>query len=366
MVCAEGSSMKHRVLSLTSFLLAICVSASASLTEIRKNFFDRTTNLNATTIMTAPTGDASYLITVYESTASCAVVPILRWTDENGVARSQPGIVGPGGGNCYLSILANIRILAKSKPTIETGGDDNHSTYSLYVSGLGFWLTGAQRQGGLSKVTGSLPTDLVYAAPVYEPADSGSALLVAYSTGFAGKDVPYVNWTDEFGNNSLPVPVGAPLVAPVRIAGGTKLWIHTYPGDTTWYALIAFGEPAKGTGPFGDNEADLLDWSNATYPSWQTLFTAGAAGANVLLLSSIAESANDGSISEGLQVYWTNQTAVPCAAALTAGPSGIPASCVSPIFVGSNSPLEFRTYNAPGNPWGPSPTYSVEVNALQF
>ena len=56
----------------------------------------------------------------------------------------------------------------------------------------------------------------------------------------------------------------------------------------------------------------------------------------------------------------------PCAAALTAGPAGIPASCVSPVFVGSNSPLEFRTYNTTGNPWGPSPTYSVEVDVLQF
>jgi GTP cyclohydrolase FolE2 len=39
--------------------------------------------------MLAPTGDASYLISVYESTVSCAIVPTLRWIDENGVARSQ-------------------------------------------------------------------------------------------------------------------------------------------------------------------------------------------------------------------------------------------------------------------------------------
>lgn len=175
-----------------------------------------------------------------------------------------------------------------------------------------------------------------------------------------------MNWTDEYGNNSLEVPVGTSAVIPVRIAGGTKVWIHTYPGDTTWYALIAFGAPAKGSGPFVDYEANLLDWSNATYPSWQTLFSAGSAGANVLLLSDVTQPANDGMVGEGLRVYWTNQTAVPCAAALTAGPAGIPASCVSPVFVGSNSPLEFRTYNTTGNPWGPSPTYSVEVDVLQF
>ena len=359
--------MKHRGLLLTISLLAICGSGSASVTEIRKDFFNRITNLAATPIMSAPTGDASYLISAYESTKSCAIVPVLRWTDENGVAQSQQGTVGPGGGNCYLFLLANIRVHAKTRPTIETSGDNNGSDYSLYVSGLGFWPSGAQRQGGLSEVTGSLPNkNLVYALPVYEPAGSTSALLVAYSTGYAGKDVPYLSWTDEYGNNSLEVPVATSAVVPVRIAGGTKIWIHTYPGDTTWYAVIVFGAPAGGSGPFGDYEANLLDWSNATYPNWQTLFTAGRAGSNILLMSDITQPANDGTVGEGLQVYWTNQTTIPCAAALTAGPSGVPASCVSPVSVGSNSPLQFRTYNATGNPWGSSPTYSAEVDVLQF
>jgi hypothetical protein len=352
---------------LTLFLLALCGSMSASITEIRKDFFNRTTNLPATAIMSAPTGDASYLITVYESTKSCAIVPVLRWTDENGAAQSQSGAAGPGTGNCYLSLVANIRVLAKTKPTIETSGDDNHSDYSLYVTGLGFWPSGAQRQGGLTEVTGSLPdTELVYAQSVYEPAASASALLVAYSTGYAGHDVPYLSWADENGNNSLEVPVTTSAVVPVRIAGGTKVWIHTYPGDTTWYALIVFGAPAKGSGPFGDYEMNLLDWTASTYPSWQTLFTAGSAGSNILFLSDVTQPENAGPVSEGLQVHWTNQTTVPCAAALAAGPSGDPASCVSPVFVGSNSPLQFRTYNTTGNPWGLSPAYSAEVDVLLF
>ena len=356
---------------LTLFLLACCGSMSASITEIRKDFFNRTTNLTATAIMSAPTGDASYLIAVYESTKSCGIVPVLRWTDENGALQSQSGVVGSGagsgGGNCHLSLVANIRVLAKTKPTIETSGDDNHSDYSLYVMGLGFWPSGAQRQAGLAEVTGLLPdSELVYAQSVYEPAASASALLVAYSTGYAGHDVPYLSWADENGNNSLEVPVKTSTVVPVRIAGGTKVWIHTYPGDTTWYALIVFGAPAKGSGPFGDYEMNLLDWTASTYPSWQTLFTARSAGANILLLSDVTQPANAGPVSEGLQVHWTNQTTVPCAAALAAGPSGDPASCVSPVFVGSNSPLQLRTYNTTGNPWGLSPTYSAEVDVLQF
>jgi hypothetical protein len=358
--------MKHRGLLLTLFLLAICGSASASVTEVRKNFFNQRTNLPATAIMLAPVGDATYLIGVYESTTSCAVVPTLRWTDENGVARSQQGSIGPKGGNCYLSLLVTLRVRANTTPTVETNGDDNRFVYSLYVSGLGFWPSGAQGQGGLSEVTGALPADRVYARPVYRASGSTSALLVAYSTGYAGTDVPYLSWTDENGYISLEVPVGTSAVVPVRIAGGTKVWIHTYPGDATWYALIVFGVPAKGSGPFGDYEANLLDWSNATYPNWQTLFTAGSAGSNVLLLSDVTQVANDGNVDEGLQVYWTNQTAVPCAAALTAGPSGMPASCVSTVFVGGNNPLQFRTYNTAGNAWGLSPTYSAEVDVLQF
>ena len=370
--------MKHRGLLRTLFLLAVCGSVSASVTEIRQDFFNQRYNLPATAIMLAPTGDASYLISVYESTTSCAVVPTLRWTDENGVARSQQGSIGPastgvdgglGVGNCYLSILAKVRVQANTTPTVETAGDSSRFLYSLYVFGLGFWPSGAQGQGGLSEVTGTLPNqDLVYALPVYKASGSTSGLLVAFSTGYAGTDVPYLNWTDENGYNSLAVPVGTSAVVPVRIAGGTKVWIHTYPGDKTWYALVVFGEPASGEGPFGDYEANLLDWTSATYPISPILFTAGSAGANVLLLSEVTQQANAGTVGEGLEVYstTTNQTAVPCGAALVAGPSGVPASCVSPVFVGSGGSLQFRTYNTPGLKWGNSPTYSAEVDVLQF
>ena len=367
--------MKHRGL-LWTLLLTVCGSVSASVTEIRQDFFNQFTDLPATAIMSAPTGDASYLISVYESTTSCAVVPTLRWIDENGVARSRQGTIGPastgadGGlaaGNCYVSLLAKVRVHAWTTPTVETDGDNNRFLYSLYVSGLGFWRGGTQGQGGLSEVTGELPVGIVPSLAVYKAPDSMSALLVAYSTGKAGTDVPYLSWTDENGYNALAVPVGTSAVVPVRIAGGTKVWIHTY-SDTTWYALIVFGEPAAGSGPFGDYEAILLDQTSATYPNWQTLFTAGSAGANILLLRDVTQQANEGTVREGLDAYstTTNQTAVPCAAALVAGPSGVPASSVSPVFAGSGSSLQFRTYNTPGLEWGTSPTYSAEVDVLEF
>jgi hypothetical protein len=359
--------MKHLGLLLSAILLVALGSARASITEVRMDFFNQTANLHATAIMSAPTGDASYLISVYESTQSCTVVPVLRWRDENGVAQSQRGSVGAGSGSCYLSLLANIRVQAKSKPTIETVGDSGGSNYSLYVSGLGFWPSGVQGQGGLAEVSGSLPTvNLVYALPVYQPAGSTDALLISYSNGSIGQNAPYVTWTDEYSTHSQTVAVGQSAVVPVRVAAGTKVWIETYPEDTTWYALVVFGEPAAGSGPFGDYEANLLDWSNATYPNWQTVFRAGGAGANVLVMGDVTEAKNGGTVSEGLQIYWAQAATGACSAALVGGPSGKPASCVSAAFVGMNSPVEFRTYNTSGSLWGMSPTYSAEVDVLEF
>src|ERR1700689_548753 len=112
--------MRHIKL-LTTFLLIVCATVSASVTEIRQNFFNQVVNLPATNIMGPPTGDASYLISIYESTVSCAILPIRRWIDENGAARSQQGVVGPPsvelpGASCYVSLLATVRVHANTTP----------------------------------------------------------------------------------------------------------------------------------------------------------------------------------------------------------------------------------------------------------
>ena len=129
---------------------------------------------------------------------------------------------------------------------------------------------------------------------------------------------------------------------------------------------ITFGIPGQGPGPLTHYEYKLLNWTNSTYPSLKTVFVAGNQGANILLSSNIAEEPNSGAVSEGLEVYWSNQTAVPCAAALAAGPSGAPARCAAAALIAPNSPVQLRTYNNSGAPWGASPTYSVEVNVIQF
>ena len=329
--------MRHLGL-LSAFWLMICCSVSASVTEIRQNFFNQVVNLPAINIMAPPTGDASYLISVYESTVSCSILPTLRWIDENGSSRSQVGIVGPPSvelpsGNCYVSLLATLRVHANTTPTVETTGDNNRFNYSLYVSGLGFWSSGAQGQGGLTKVTGALPVALVHSLSVYKPPVSTSALIVAYSTGYARcRCHAFLSWGPDENGNSLFAGARQSICTIVSCCGspgGTKVWIHTSPGDTTWYALIVFGEPGPGSGSLGDYEEELLNWTSATYPNWQPpFFTAGSTGSNVLLMSNLAQPASAGPVGEGLQVDWTNQTSVPCAAALVANSSGIPASAV--------------------------------------
>ncbi len=117
--------------------------------------------------------------------------------------------------------------------------------------------------------------------PLTGPRSAPLRCSIAYSTGYAGKDVPYVSWTDEYGNNTLPVPVGTSAIVPVRIAGGTKVWIHTYPGDTTWYAVIVFGAPAKGSGPFGDYEGKFTRLDQCHLPELANSYSLRAALAQI-------------------------------------------------------------------------------------
>jgi hypothetical protein len=86
----------------------------------------------------------------------------------------------------------------------------------------------------------------------------------------------------------------------------------------------------------------------------------------MLLASNIAEQPNSGGVSEQLYAYGYNGAPVPCAASLSADDSGAPAACTSAISMPANSQLYFRTANGGGQEWGASPTYSVEVDVIQF
>jgi hypothetical protein len=336
----------------------LSLSARGSVSEIRRNFFEQTANLPATAIMSGPTGeDGSYLIAIYESSTSAAV-PTLRWTDENDVAQSQTA-------SCVnlCQILAFIRVKSGTQATVETANYSGPAPYSLYVSGLGFWRTGLQRQAGLGEATGIAVTDKL----IYTATASISALLVAYVESSQGQQS--VTWWDEDGQRTAAIPFGSPLVVPIRIAGGTGVRVYDITQSKThvWYGLILFGAPGPGSGPFTDYEYDMLNWTNASYPNFETVFTNGASPASVLIATNFAEVSNSGSVEEGFNVTGIGTVnPSPCPNGLLAGTEGIPVGCVLPFTVLPNTALQVRTINEKGSPWGHSPTYSAEVDVLQF
>lgn len=119
--------------SLVSFMavLALLATASASLTEIRKDFLNRTATFGATKVMTAPSADGSYLITVYlDQPAGGTVAATIAWTDENG---HQLHYQAFGGSDVFA-----VRVQAGTTLTVQTAGTANGS-YNLFVDGVGFW-----------------------------------------------------------------------------------------------------------------------------------------------------------------------------------------------------------------------------------
>lgn len=346
------------VFAVAVLMIALNLQAGASITEIRRNFFQRTADLPATAFMSGPTGaDASYLIAIYES-SNAAATPTLRWTDENGVAQAKTTSCTA---DCQL--LAFIRVKAGTDPTVETSGYSGSSAYSLYVSGIGFWRDGTQEQGGLSEATGYAVTDKL----IYTATASISGLLVAYSESSPGQQ--YVNWWDEDGERSAPITFGSPVVMPIRIAGGTAVRIYdiTQKNTHVWYGLILFGLPSSGTGPFTDYEYNMLDWTNASYPNFETVFTNGGKLANLLVAANLAEQSNTGAKEEAFDVTGlSGLDAFPCPNGILATPSGSPVGCVLPFTIQANTPLQVRTANQSGTPWGPSPAYSAEIDVLQF
>ncbi|MFZ1011382.1 MAG: hypothetical protein WAN65_31385 [Candidatus Sulfotelmatobacter sp.] len=332
-------------------LLAPWTMAHASLTEIRKDFLNETSLLPATPVITAPTVDASYLICVAVGDVQTSVPnAILRWTDENGQLRSftYPTVNGVPNG-CNL-----IRNRANTAATLETDGPYS-GFYNLFGFGFGFWPSGTQAQGGVKE---TLNYSIIGANGGYEFSFPGSPWLFSVVASSSCKWQLSAGWSG--------VIVGAGSQISTGYGGGNGSFTTLTLGCSYSLRAIQFGSPALGSGPLTDYEYNLLDWTNATYPKLKAVFVAGSVGANILLATNIAERPTNDLVSEALLVYWNNETSMPCAASIVGKPSGAPGSCISPIYIEPGGSLQFLTYNQPGQKWGASPTYSSEVDIVQF
>lgn len=341
--------MKRKSIAILTLLCPLLTHAS--ITEIRKDFLNETSLLPATAIITAPAVDASYLICVAASDVQSSVpTAILRWTDENGDFRSftYPSVNGVPNG-CRL-----IRNQANTAATIETNGDYSGS-YNLIVFGFGFWPTGTQAQGG---ITEPLSYSITGSNSGHEFSFPGFPWLFAVMANPTCKWQLSAGWSGTISGEGMQT-----LTA---YGGGNGIFTTLTGGCAYTLLTVQFGRPALGSGPLNDYEYTLFNWTDATYPKFETVFDTDSVGANVLLATNIAEKPNNGLISEELLVQWNGLNSVPCTGATPAAPSGEPRACVSLISIEASSSLELTTLNTPGQDWGTSPEYSAEVDAIKF
>lgn len=326
-------------------------AANASITEIRKDFLNETSLVPATPIISAPAVNASYLICVTAGGVQTSVpTAILRWTDENGEFRSftYPTINSVPNG-CNL-----IRNQADTAPTIETDGSYS-GLYNLFAFGVGFWPGGTQSQGGIKEPVNYAVTG----------ANGGHEFsFPGYPWLFSVVAASSCRWQLSGGWSGAISSAGSQI--STAYGDGSAVFMTLTAGCGYTFLAIQFGSPALGSGPLTDFEYNLLNWTDATYPNYKTVLTTGSSAANMLLASNIAEQPNSGGVSEQLYAYGYSGAPVPCAVSLSAEDSGVPASCVSVISVPADSPLYFRTVNGGGQEWGASPTYSAELDVIQF
>ncbi|HYW37160.1 MAG TPA: hypothetical protein VE957_03525 [Terriglobales bacterium] len=375
--------MFRRMLSsaISMALLASGSAAHAGISEVYANFPNQTTALLPTPILTAPASAASYLVCIYlEQPNPSTMTATLSWTDENGNVQSFSPANVAGAHSSYGMMCQTIRNDAGTAPAIAVSGTPS-GKYGVFVSGFGFWPGHPQKQGGISEIFNQpLPNTGSGTAALY-----GDYLLAVEPIGRVSGAETYVSWTDDFGAQFETLPEAGGILF-FREANYTSIGISPNAagyGDFNW-SLLRLSSPSSGSGPLTDYEYTLLDWTNATYPGLKTVFTSGTMGANILLATNIAQQPNSGSINEVMLTSWAGYLALASSSNITAVPSGAPdmpthSGCplpvgspgcqpwlASPAHIPANTALRLYTYNDRGSPWGASPTYSAEVDVIQF
>jgi hypothetical protein len=355
------------VLILLILALTCSLTASAALSEIRKEFPKQTATLAPTAILAAPGGNASYLVCVYLSQpgVSNKLAAILRWTDENSQSqRFKFSAISGAISNCDP-----IRNLAGTAPTIETSGT-YPGVYDLFVVGFGFWTTGSQGQGGITEPFANWH---LTAGPITLLAPLGAVTYVI-ATDCSNGAPGILNWTDEVGAQTVTLsPSLSGTLIPIHLAASKSL---IFTSGSCYVSVVNMGTPKSGSGPLTDYELNLLNYTDVKWPSRVPVVSADST-TTYAFAANIAQTPNSaGRVLElsgdslFVEILYANDNGAPGNNAGTSDP--FPIGIVGAGYRSGtlDNPFTFTITTAINNGstlgWGASPKYSAEVDVIQF
>ena len=361
--------MKRFAPALALLPILLTIPAPAALSEIRKDFLNLTSLLPATQFISAPGATANYLVCVYldQPGSTNAMSAVLRWTDENDLPQSFTFSAPDGPTNSCNPI----RNHAGTAPTIETDGAYPGS-YDLFVTGFGFWTTGTQAQGGITE-----PIHREFLAQfdgtLLTPAATGD-YLVAISESNGGTWT--LSWTDSVGPQSATGSDSLNgYVFPIHALAGTDI---TFSGGATGEQInidaVHFGTPVAGSGPLTDYELNLLNYTNVKWPNYVNVLTSTSPGMYLFAGNMARVPASGGPAyleffgdNLFLQILETDPSGAPGKNGYFPPPIGIVGAGYRNGSEGNPFTFNVSTaVNENGTRWGPSGTYSAEVDVLRF
>jgi hypothetical protein len=360
--------MKRLIAALMLLPILLAIPALAAISEIRKDFLNLTSLLPATPFISAPGATGSYLVCVYLDQPGSAneLSAILRWTDENNLPQSFTfsAPVGP------VNFCNPIRNHAGTAATIETDGAYPGS-YDLFVTGFGFWPTGTQAQGGITR---PIAREFIahFDGVLLRPAATGDYLMALWPTEGAWS----LGWTDSLGaqavngvgsNNGYAFPIHALAGTDITFSGG-------WPNEPAYVYALHFGAPAAGAGPVTDYELNLLNYTNVKWPNWVNVLNSTSPGMYVFA-GNIARVPGSGGPAYleffgdnlFLQILEADPSGAPGVNGYAPPPIGIVGSGYRNGSEAQPFTLNVTTaVNLNGTRFGPSGTYSAEVDVIRF